>query len=89
MTQEYPRESVEYVWFDELLLDGAPPTGEVEYSLSRPLDRPEVWNIVVQDSGKYGFLLQGDLEPGQWKVWVRVAGSPELSVIEAGRITIT
>ena len=89
MTQEYPRESVEYVFFDEVKVDGQDPPGTVEYSLSRPLDRPVVWAQLTVVSGKYAFLLTGLREPGPWKVWVRVPDSPEASVIEAGQIVLT
>lgn len=89
MTQEYPRESIEYVFFDELLINGAPPQGVVQYSLSRSLERPVVWNNMTVQNGKYCFLLTGVLDPGPWKVWCRVPDSPEASVIEVGVITIT
>jgi hypothetical protein len=89
MVQEYPRESIEYVFFDELMVDGQAPPGAVEYSLSRPLGRPVLWAPLVVQGGKFCFLLTGLLDPGPWKVWVRVPDAPEASVIEAGQIVIT
>lgn len=91
MTQQYPRESKEYVFFEELRLNGADFVGAIEYSLTQGLARPLVWSAVGIQNGKRAFLLPGDneLDPGHWKVWVRVPDAPESSVIEAGTIEIT
>lgn len=88
----YPRESVEYVFFKQLTIDGQAPSGVIEYAMTRgSVLRPEEddWGQVVSVSGKYAFLLPGNLEPGSYKVWVRPENSPEMPVIEAGYIRIT
>lgn len=96
MTEEagwdYPRETEEYVFFDELLVNGVEPAASiVEYALTRGLARPQPgdWAAVVDQAGRKSFLLDGTLDPGKYKVWVRVIDSPEKSVIEAGYINIT
>lgn len=89
---DYPRETEEYVFFDELLINGLPPaTADVEYQLTRGLDRPDSnkWLPITEQNSRKCFLLGPQTNSGRVKVWVRVAGMGEHTVIEAGFINIT
>lgn len=88
---DYPRETTEYVFFDELLINGVTPSGLIQFNLTRGLDRPdpEEWGEVTEQAGKKCFLLPPQPKAGPLKVWVRAADAPEATVIEAGFINIT
>ena len=88
---DYPRETSEYVFFEELLINGVIPSGDIQFNLTRGLDRPrdENWGEVVEQGGKKCFLLPPQAKAGKVKVWVRAVGVGEVPVIEAGFINIT
>lgn len=85
-----PRESVEFIRFDDLLVDGeAADVDQVEVSVTRLFDRPTTWTEPVQLDGQLG-VLTGDYPAGDYTVWVRVITSGlEKPVINMGRLTIT
>lgn len=88
---DYPRETTEYVFFEELLINGAVPTGDLEFNLTRGLDRPDEndWADITEQGGKKCFLLPPQAKAGRVKVWVRSVDTGEKPVIEAGYINIT
>lgn len=86
---EYPRETQEFVYFKEILIEGLPPVLPLEYSLVRGLARPVLWSAVVVHNSRFAFFLDGTLPPGEYQVFVRVPTASEQSVIEAGRIRLT
>jgi hypothetical protein len=85
----YPRESAEYVFFQDISLDGQPAVLPLQFSLTLGLDRPLIWKDLTVVNGKFAFFLDGTLPPGDYKVWVRVPGAPETAVIQAGKIRIS
>lgn len=93
-TQEpwsYPRETLEYVPFSRLTVDGVTPSA-FEYAITPMYGRPTTFTTGVFVDGVPSFLLNATLHGvGRHKVWVRVTSdqSPERPVIEAGIITIT
>lgn len=85
----YPRESTENVKFDPVSYDGT-TYSNFEYSLTQGLDRPGVWQNPITVGSDKAFQLTGDMEPGYWKVWVRVTVSASVKpVIYAGRFLLT
>lgn len=84
----YPRESVEYVYFKELSVHGTVPM-IAEYAIARAAERPQVWAPLQRINNKFAFLLPGTLDPGRYRVYVRVPDAPETTVTEAGEIEIT
>lgn len=89
MSYTYPRESVEYVFFDEITVNGVIPGLPLEFSLTPDDDRPTVWKNITVVNGRFAFLLDGTLPPNDYQVWVRIPSAPETSVIRAGQIRIS
>lgn len=83
----YPRETVEYVYFDQLTANGETPV-VAEYSLTAGLARPTNWQTLSIIGGRFAFLISG-LLPGWYTVWARIPDNPEQTVIEVGRIEVT
>lgn len=82
----YPRETVEYVYFKEILVNNqVPNVADVSYSLTTGLVRPTVWAPVVEVNAQFAFQLDGTLPAGDYRVFIKVQNV----VIEAGRITLT
>lgn len=86
---DYPRETVEYVPFETLTVDGQVFTG-FQFSVSKVYDRPTIWANVTTVDGQQAFLLNAPvMGPGTYKVWVKVSDAPEVPVIDAGEFRIT
>lgn len=86
----YPRESVEYVYFKELTAAGEVPV-MAQYALMRSGSRPleADWANLPKVEGRFAFLLPGTLDPGRYRVFVRIPAFPENSVTEVAEIEIT
>lgn len=89
MIDTYPRETVEFVKFSNVAVDGVPVTN-YQYAVALDGDRPTTWNSPSDlGGGKSGFLLTASaLGPGLWQVWVKVDSTSEHPVILAGRFLI-
>lgn len=85
----YPRETVEFVRFANVAVDGVPAT-DFQYALALEGDRPTTWLAPVDlGGGNRGFLLTAsDLAPGLWQVWVKVNSTSEHPVVLAGRFLV-
>lgn len=82
---EYPRETVEPVRFDRVVVDGVEQT-DFEWQLVREFERPTMggWADVIDDDGP-AFVLPGNLPRGMYVVFVRVG----TVILDAGRVEIT
>jgi hypothetical protein len=88
--EEYPRETVEYVPFENVTVNGQPWVGGFNYSITENFARPTVWTPTVPVEGKQSFLLNGpSLGVGLYKVWVQVADGDESVVILAGQFKVS
>jgi hypothetical protein len=90
----YPRESQEYLYFNEVIIDGGPPTVPLQAAMirgltQRPTDDDVEWFTVVNLGGSFGFLLPGDRDAGTYKIWVRALDLPKAVFIDAGSIRLT
>ena len=88
--RQYPRETVELLPV-EVLADGVPVTTGVEICVVTGTDRPgSVGNPWVAASVITGatYYLIDSLAPGVWTVYTRYTSSPEVPVVESGKIQI-
>ena len=89
MTNIYPRESVE---FQPVLvtLDNVAFTSGVQFAVLKPNDRPisSDWFSATLLQGATGFLT-GSYVAGTWKVWAKIADSPETPVIDCGSFQVS
>lgn len=85
----YPRETVDFIPFDDLTL--TVESIELEYAVAAEFDRPLTWApVVTNDAGTAGFVLDGpSLGRGVFRVFVRATGLTTTPVIDAGYIRLT
>lgn len=94
MASTYPRESVEYVGFGTVTVNGGATTA-FEYAITEHDRRPPVassdaWlTPATVGDGRKVFLLDGSRVPGRYVVWVKVDADPEHVIMQAGEFTIT
>ncbi len=84
----YPRESVELVPVT-VTVDGVATTAGVTLALTTDRARPTTWSAPTVIGPASGWLLDGTLTPGLYRLWARVSSAPETPVVEVGTITIT
>ena len=83
----YPRETDE---FSSLTVtsNGVPITTGVSFAIVPDGARPVTFTPAVVLSGKIGITIVG-LTPGNYRVFAKVASSPETPVIDCGLFTVT
>lgn len=85
---QYPRETVENVFFEEVKVDNVTPAAaDMSATMTRGLERPTTWTPVIEDAGRMGIHLDGTLEAGEYRVWLQ--HEPSGIVIEVGQIELT
>ena len=82
-----PRESTEFIPV-EVTVDGAAVTTGVQFAVIGRNERPSVWTAPVTLGGKIGVMV-GGYAPGDYYVWARIQGSPEVPVIAAGSFRVS
>lgn len=87
MTNAYPRESVEFQPVT-VTRDGFTVSSGVSFAIVPDGDRPEEFTPAVTISGKTGVMVDG-LDLGTYRIFAKVAGSPEIPVIDCGYFYIT
>lgn len=87
----YPRETIDFIPFRGLLVNGYPPApASVSYAVVPDGSRPATWSPAVQVGTTVGFLLNGPvLGRGVYTVFARVDSSPGPVVLELGQIRLT
>lgn len=87
---EYPRETVEFVSFDTVAVNGMEVT-DFEVAVVRDGARPVDYTDSTTLDGTPGFMLVGpELQGiGRYRVFVRVPDNPESPVIDAGTFRLT
>jgi len=83
---EYPRETIEPVRFEQFVVDGVSQT-DYQWQMVREYERPadDGWADTVDASGP-AFMLEGDLPRGRYVVFVKAASG---LVEEAGVVELT
>ena len=83
----YPRETTEFQAVT-VTVDGAVVTTGVTFCVVPDQARPVTFITATSLSGKIGVMVTG-LAPGNWRVFAKVASSPETPVIDCGLFTVT
>ena len=87
MSNSYPRETVEFA-FPRVTVDDVVVTTGVTFALFANGTRPTTWDAPTIVDGRTGVMLTG-LTPGLYRIFAKVASSPETPVIDCGYVSIT
>jgi len=87
MSNSYPRETVEFA-FPTVTVDDVVVTTGVTFALFANGTRPTTWDAPTIEDGRIGVMLTG-LTPGLYRIFAKVASSPETPVIDCGYVSIT
>lgn len=88
MTNQYPRETVEFQPVT-VTVDGVAVTTGVQFAIvnREAGTRPTTWTAAVALSGEIGVMITG-LTPGFWEVYAQITSTPETPVIDCGYIQV-
>ena len=72
-----------------ITVDDVPVTTGIEYCVARSGTRPAAWSPASTLAGKTGVLVAGPtIGPGTFTVWARITSTPEVVVLNCGRLTV-
>lgn len=83
----YPRETVEFQAVT-VTVDGVAVTTGVTFAIVPDGTRPTIFTAATTLGGKIGVMVSG-FTPGNFRVFAKVASSPETPVIDCGIFTVT
>lgn len=83
----YPRETVEFQPV-AVTVDGAPVLTGVTFAVVVDGTRPVTFTAATALAGKIGVMVTG-MATGHWRVFAKVASSPETPVIDCGYFNVT
>ena len=86
MTNDFPRESVEFQPVT-VALNGVSTTSGVMFCVVKGSARPTTFITPTTLGGKIGVMVTG-LTPGTYHVWAQITSNPEIPVIDCGYFTV-
>jgi hypothetical protein len=87
LVNAFPRESVEFQPVT-VTRDGFTVSTGVSFAIVPDGQRPVTFTAAVTISGKTGIMVTG-LAAGTYRIFAKIAGSPEVPVIDCGYFYIT
>jgi hypothetical protein len=87
LANAFPRESVEFQPVT-VTRDGFTVSTGVSFSIVPDGDRPTTWTAAISINGKTGCMVSG-LARGTYRIFAKIADSPETPVIDCGYFYVT